>query len=125
MFEVWDRGPAYMAEIAVPIASNAITATISVHIAGSRRRLPVDGRTPRCCSALIAVRSSFFGVVMDGIIDSVLSCYGRAVSGETREKLLGYIRLLASTGQTREQLVTFGSAYLREISAPDPRYTGW
>jgi hypothetical protein len=62
---------------------------------------------------------------MDGIVDSVLSSYGRAISGETREKLLGYIQLLASTGQTPEQLVTFGSAYLHEISAPDPRYTGW
>ena len=62
---------------------------------------------------------------MDNIVDSVLSCYGREVSGLTKEKLLGYIQLLASTGQTHDQLVTFGSAYLREISAPDPRYTGW
>jgi hypothetical protein len=62
---------------------------------------------------------------MDNIVDSVLSCYGREVSGPTKEKLLGYIELLASTGQTDAQLVTFGSAYLREISAPDPRYTGW
>jgi hypothetical protein len=71
------------------------------------------------------VRSVFFGVVMDGIVESVLSSYGRSVTGETREKLLGYIQLLASTGQTGDQLVTFGSAYLHEISAPDPRYTGW
>jgi hypothetical protein len=62
---------------------------------------------------------------MDGIVDSVLGSYGRAVSGETKEKLSGYIQLLASTGQTDEQLLIFGSAYLHEISAPDPRYTGW
>jgi hypothetical protein len=62
---------------------------------------------------------------MDGIVDKVLSSYGRAVSRETKEKLLGYIQLLASTGQTDEQLLTFGSAYLHEISAPNPRYTGW
>jgi hypothetical protein len=87
--------------------------------------LSVDDQAPRCCTAPIAVRGVFFGVVMDGIVESVLSSYGRSVTGETREKLLGYIQLLASTGQTGDQLVTFGSAYLHEISAPDPRYTGW
>jgi hypothetical protein len=54
---------------------------------------------------------------MDGIVDSVLSSYGRSISGEAREKLLGYIQLLASTGQKDEQLVAFGSAYLHELSA--------
>jgi hypothetical protein len=68
------------------------------------------------CSAQFVSRC----VVMDGIVDSVLSSYGLEISGPTKEKLLGYIQLLASTGQTDEQLVTFGSAYLHEISAPDP-----
>ena len=62
---------------------------------------------------------------MDSIIDSVVSSFGREVCGPTQEKLLNYIRLLASTGKTDEQLLTFGTAYLREILEPDPRYTGW
>jgi hypothetical protein len=71
------------------------------------------------------VRDLTFGVVVDNIIHSVLSSYGREVSAPTKEKLLSYMQLLASTGQTEDQLVTFGSAYLKEISQPDPRYTGW
>jgi hypothetical protein len=62
---------------------------------------------------------------MDSIIDSVVSSFGREVCGVAEEKLLNYIRLLASTGKTDEQLLTFGTAYLREILEPDPRYTGW
>lgn len=62
---------------------------------------------------------------MDGIVESVLSSYGRAVSEQTREKLFGYIHLLAPAVQTHEELIALGSAYLREISTPDPRYTGW
>src|ERR1700739_4407001 len=108
-----------------PKASSTIPAIIPIHLATSSYPLPVDGGASKCCSAPIAVRNLFFGVVMDNIVDSVLSCYGHEVSGPTKEKLLGYIQLLASTGQTDDQLVTFGSAYLREISAPDPRYTGW
>lgn len=42
----------------------------------------------------------------------------------TQEKLLNYIRLLASTGKTDEQLLAFGTAYLREILEPDSRYSG-
>jgi hypothetical protein len=49
-----------------------------------------------------------------------------ARSAERSEKSYwAIIQLLASTGQTHEQLVAFGSAYLREISEPNPRYTGW
>lgn len=62
---------------------------------------------------------------MESIVDSVVSSYGREVSGPAHEKLLNYIRLLASTGKTDEQLLTFGTAYLDEILKPDPRYTGW
>jgi hypothetical protein len=62
---------------------------------------------------------------VDQIIHSVVHSYGRQVSGPTQEKLLNYITLLASTGKTDEQLLTFGTAYLREILEPDPRYTGW
>ena len=61
---------------------------------------------------------------MDNIVDSVVSSYSGEVSGLTQEKLLNYIRLLASTGKTDEQLLLFGTAYLQEALEPDPRYTG-
>jgi hypothetical protein len=62
---------------------------------------------------------------MDSIVESVVSTYGREVCGRTQEKLLNYMRLLASTGKTDQQLLTFGTAYLQEVLEPDPRYTGW
>lgn len=62
---------------------------------------------------------------MDNIVDTVVSSYGGEVSGLTQERLLNYIRLLASAGKTDEQLLAFGRAYLREILQPDPRYSGW
>jgi hypothetical protein len=37
---------------------------------------------------------------------------------------LNYILLLASTGKTEEQLLTFGMAYLKEILEPDPAIRG-
>lgn len=67
----------------------------------------------------------FCGICVDNIVDSVVSSFGREVSGLIQEKLLNYIRLLASTGKTDEQLLTLGAAYLREALEPDPRYTGW
>jgi hypothetical protein len=65
------------------------------------------------------------GVALHKIVDSVVSSYNGQVSGLTQEKLWNYIRLLASTGKTDEQLRAFGTAYLREILEPDPRYSGW
>ena len=62
---------------------------------------------------------------MKHIVDSVVSSYGVEVSGPTQVKLFNYIGLLASTGISDDQLVTFGMAYLKEILEPDPRYTGW
>jgi len=61
---------------------------------------------------------------LDNIVDSVVSSYSGEVSGLTQQKLLNYIRLLASTGKTDEQLLLFGTAYLQEALEPDPRYTG-
>jgi hypothetical protein len=61
---------------------------------------------------------------LQNIVDSVVRSYGAEVSGPTREKLINYIRLLASTGIPDEKLLTFGRAYLREILEPNPRYTG-
>ena len=61
---------------------------------------------------------------MENIVDSVVRSYGAEVNGPTQEKLFNYIRLLASTGVSDEELLTFGRAYLREILEPNPRYTG-
>jgi hypothetical protein len=66
----------------------------------------------------------FFGVGLQNIVDRIVSSYGAEVSRPTREKLINYIQLLASTGITDEKLLTFGRAYLREILKPNPRYTG-
>lgn len=73
----------------------------------------------------IVVRKRACGVALDNIVNNVVSSYGGDVSGRIRERLLNYIRMLASTGKTDEQLLAFGTAYLREILKPDPRYSGW
>jgi hypothetical protein len=73
---------------------------------------------------LLRCVSLFVGVGLRNIVDMVVSSYGAEVSGPTREKLINYIQLLASTGITDEKLLTFGRAYLREMSKPNPRYTG-
>ena len=93
-------------------------------LVGSRWLRTIDALQTQCCTAPIAVRKSFCGVALKNIIDSVLSSCGYEVSGPTQEKLLNYIRLLASTGKTDEQLLSFGTAYLKEILDPDPRYSG-
>jgi hypothetical protein len=62
--------------------------------------------------------------IAENIVDSVVRSYGAEVSEPAQEKLLNYIRLLASTGITNRQLLTFGRAYLKEILEPDTRYTG-
>jgi hypothetical protein len=61
---------------------------------------------------------------MNEIVETVLSSANHSVGSDAREKVRNYISLLASTGKTERQLVHFGIAYLREISAPDPRYSG-
>jgi hypothetical protein len=66
----------------------------------------------------------FCGVAMNDIVDRVLNSYGRNVSEPTQTKLFNYIALLASAGKTSQELFLFGEAYLREISEPDPRYSG-
>jgi hypothetical protein len=76
-------------------------------------------------NAALRLCGLFCGAGVDNIVASVVSSYGREVSGQILEKLLNYIRLLASAGKTDEQLLTLGAAYLREAFQPDPRYTGW
>ncbi len=61
---------------------------------------------------------------MRDIAEIVLNSHGHEVSGPVKERLLNYIRLLESAGVADDQLLTFGEAYLKELSQPDPRYTG-
>jgi hypothetical protein len=61
---------------------------------------------------------------MNEIVERILSSVDPSVGLEAREKVRNYISLLASTGQTGRQLEQFGRAYLQEILAPDPRYSG-
>jgi hypothetical protein len=72
----------------------------------------------------IALLKSICGGDLRGIVDSVVISHGAEVNGPTLAKLLNYLQLLASTGISDDRLVTFGSAYLKEILEPDPRYTG-
>jgi hypothetical protein len=60
---------------------------------------------------------------MDHIVERVLSSYGSDVS-TIREKVSSYLSLLASAGKTDEELFAFGTAYLKEVLEPDPRYSG-
>ena len=70
------------------------------------------------------MRKRFCGVALKNIIVCVVSLHGAEISELTQNKLLNYIQLLASTGKTDEQLLSFGAAYLKEILEPDPRYSG-
>ena len=58
------------------------------------------------------------------IVDRVLSSAGHVVTVPTHDRLLKYLRLMASTGKSEDQLVKLGAAYLKEAMNPDPRYTG-
>jgi hypothetical protein len=84
----------------------------------------IDRQRSDCCTADVA-RKRVCGAALHNIVDSVVNSYDGEVSRLTQEKLVNYIRLLASTGKTDEQLLAFGTAYLREILKPDPRYSGW
>jgi hypothetical protein len=62
---------------------------------------------------------------MNEILDDVVrSLEGAVVEEAVLRKVRNYIRLMASTGRSNEQLVVLGQAYLKEILHPDPRYSG-
>jgi hypothetical protein len=63
------------------------------------------------------------GAFMNKLVEKVLSSYGKDASF-AREKLRNYLDLLASAGKTDEQLLAFGTEYLKEIVEPDSRYSG-
>lgn len=60
----------------------------------------------------------------DDIVDRIVSSSGHVVTMPTHDRLLKYLRLMASTGKSEDQLVKLGSAYLKESMDPDPRYSG-
>jgi hypothetical protein len=60
----------------------------------------------------------------DDVVDRVVRSSGRVINMPTQDRLLKYLRLMASTGISEEQLVKLGSAYLTETLHPDPRYSG-
>lgn len=62
--------------------------------------------------------------MQDDIVDRVVRSSGYVVGMPTHDRLSKYLRLMASTGKSEEQLVRLGSAYLRETLYPDPRYSG-
>jgi hypothetical protein len=62
---------------------------------------------------------------MNELIDSILKTCGRDVDTESRAKISQYLQTLSSTGtRDRQQLLTYGLAYLDQLHNPDPRYTG-
>jgi hypothetical protein len=86
-------------------------------------RLQLDAWRDKCCGAPSAVRHLLPGACMNNVVERILTSYGKDVGG-SREKLRNYLGLLASSGKTDEQLFSLGSAYLKELLEPDPRYSG-
>jgi hypothetical protein len=60
----------------------------------------------------------------DDIVARIMSSSGHVVTMPTHDRLLKYLRLMASTGKSEDQLVKLGSAYLKEAMNPDRRYSG-
>lgn len=63
-------------------------------------------------------------IALADIATKIVGSCSDEVSEGTHERLLNYIRLLASARKTDDQLVALGAAYLREILDPDRRYSG-
>ena len=63
------------------------------------------------------------GAYMNDVVERIFSAYGKDVIG-ARERVRNYLRLLETAGKTEEQLLAFGTAYLKEIFEPDSRYSG-
>jgi hypothetical protein len=63
---------------------------------------------------------------MREIVDRVFEVYDQELySAESRQKVSRYIEILVSTGKRDPgQLTAYGLAYLKELKAPDPRYSG-
>ena len=61
---------------------------------------------------------------MNDIIESILKNSDREVGAETRERVAEYLHMLAQAGKTKQQLIRYGTAYIKEIFEPDRRYSG-
>lgn len=61
---------------------------------------------------------------MNAILDNIFRSFHRDLDETDRRKVSNYVRLLASTGKTDEQLIELGKAYLDETLNPDRRYSG-
>jgi hypothetical protein len=59
-----------------------------------------------------------------GIVEAILQSFEGDVREIAHGRLSNYVKLLASTDKSEEQLVALGKAYLDEILNPDPRYSG-
>ena len=75
-------------------------------------------------SAVTNAAMQMLRCVMNDIVEQAVRSYGRDVNWDVREKVSHYISLLAASGQTEAELLAFGTAYLKEILEPDPRYSG-
>jgi hypothetical protein len=64
--------------------------------------------------------------VMGEIVERILRTSGRSdLDAQSRAKILRYLETLKSAGNNdKQQLATFGLAYLEQLLHPDPRYTG-
>ena len=86
---------------------------------------PLTGGSRDAALPLLRCKLGIFGdALKDDIVNQVVSSSGFVVSMPTHDKLLKYLKLLASTGKSEEQLFRLGSAYLKETLDPDPRYSG-
>jgi len=64
--------------------------------------------------------------VMGEIVERILRTSGRSdLDAQSRAKILRYLETLKSAGNNdKQQLATFGLAYLEQLLHPDPQYTG-
>ncbi|WOH53688.1 hypothetical protein [Bradyrhizobium sp. sBnM-33] len=63
---------------------------------------------------------------MGEIVERILRTSGRSdLDAQSRAKIVRYLETLKSAGNNdKQQLATFGLAYLEQLLNPDPRYTG-
>jgi hypothetical protein len=61
---------------------------------------------------------------MNDIVEEAIRGCGRNIDPKLRQKMNDYVRLLASTGKPRRQLLEYAEAYLQETLEPNPRYSG-
>ncbi len=60
---------------------------------------------------------------MTKILNDILETYGCELDAELKAKMARYLETLTSAGK-RDDLATYGLAYLEQLRNPDPRYTG-